>query len=117
MGQLADPGRYVPDTGEETTNGTLKIPYVNGHKPLQNPLNTPFNTDLKIPTYHLAFLFNSLSSGWERVFNWQLSHKEIVPLRPWGQSLWVQVGQNPGLYIKNIHSEGEEGIKVKALSI
>lgn len=63
IGQLADAGRYVPDIEEETTNGTLKIPYVNGHKPLQKPLNTPFNRDLKIPTYHLAFLFNSLSSG------------------------------------------------------
>ena len=117
MGQLADPGRYVSDTEEEPTNGTLKIPFVNGHKSLQNPLNTSFNTDLKIPTYHLAFLFNSLSSGWEQVFNWQLSHKEIILLRSWGQSLWVQVGQNPGLYIKNIHSEGEEGIKVNVLSI
>lgn len=84
MGQLADPGRYVPDIEEETTNGTLKIPYVNGHKPLQNPLNTPFNTDLKIPTYHLAFLFNSLSSGWEQVFNWATEPQRNCPTKAMG---------------------------------
>ena len=56
MGQIADPGRYVSDIEEETTNGTLKIPFVNGHKPFQNPLNTPFNTDLKTPliTWHFS---------------------------------------------------------------